>query len=150
MILGRGATSSFVCFPKRCMRGCAPGILPGDGMENIRCGAGEFGISGGFFLSRKNLRSAIMQRHPGQRKQNRVTVCRRVRLILGWSYWAAFADAGSSCPPWVTGVSWGCLLMGFLQIKDGQDHQWELEMPGSKTQVRTEGSTHMQPLRPPM
>lgn len=54
MIVGRGATSSFVCFPKRWMGECAPGILLRDGMENILCGAREFGISGGFFFSSKN------------------------------------------------------------------------------------------------
>lgn len=43
------------------MEGCT-GILPGDAVGDILYGAGEFGISGGFFLSKKNLRSSLVQR----------------------------------------------------------------------------------------
>lgn len=153
MIAGRGATSSFVCFPKRWMGGCAPGILPGDGMENILCGAGELGVSGGFFLSRKKIElflsakiSQALKAAPAhtQWEQNRATIGRRVRLILdnptGQHLLMLGAVAHRGWQVWVGAVAHS-LLMGFLQIKNVQDHQWELEIPGSKTQGKTEGIT---------
>lgn len=84
MIAGSEATSSFVCFPKRWMGGCAPGILPENGMENILCGAGELGVSGGFFfLSAKTSQALKAAPAHTQWEQNKVTIGRRVRLILG-------------------------------------------------------------------